>query len=475
VYIADTGNNRVRRVDPTGTLITIAGTGVRGFSGDNSPAVRARLDTPSGLAIDIDGNLYVAETGNHVIRRIATDGTITTLVGTANRGFTGDGGIASAASLDSPRSIAVDKNGVLYIADTGNHRIRRVSPNGPLGPGLISTFPQSDAAIWRQPWGLAVDDSGTVFLSDAQDQRVFRVESTGRISTIAGDGLQGFTGETANGLSARFDTPLGMTFDSFGNLLVADSGNNRIRQLSPSVDLVAPPTSTIDIAVMNAATLVQGPVAAGEIVSIFGTGLGPVDPASPPAAVNGSIPRELAGVQVLFNGHAAALFFVQQNQINLQVPYSIGATQTVEIQVMVNGVLRARSSAGVAGSSPGIFANLLGAAAAVNEDGTINSVDHPAARGSIVTLYATGEGQVLPQPYDGQISGYPSPVPILPVSLRIGGYDAELLFAQSAPGFAGLMQINARVPAGFAPPGILPVLLRVGSSVSSAVVTLAVY
>ena len=473
LYIADTGNHRVRRLDASGRLFTIAGIGERGFGGDNVVAVRARLDTPGSLALDAGGNLYVAETGSHVIRRISTGGILTTVAGTGIRGFIGDGGTAVAASLDSPRSIAIDKNGVLFIADTGNHRIRRVSPNGPFGPGLISTFPESDAAIWRLPWGIAVDDSGSVYLSDAQDQRVFRVESTGRISTIAGDGLQGFTGETAVGLSTRLDTPLGIAIDATGALLIADSGNNRIRQLTPSVDLVTPPTSTSDIAIMNAASLRPGPIAVGEIVSIFGEGLGPIVAAAAPAAIGGSIPRELAGVQVLFNGHAAALFFVQQNQINLQVPYSINGAQFAEIQVLVNGVLRSKTTAGVADATPAIFANSNGAAVVVNEDGTLNAPDNPAARGSVVTMYATGEGQVLPQPSDGQIAGYPSPTPVLPVSLRIGDYGAELLYAQSAPGFAGLMQINARVPGGFAPPGILPVVLQAGSA-ESPPVTIAV-
>jgi uncharacterized protein (TIGR03437 family) len=445
IYVADTGNHIVRRIDPAGIITTIAGTGEHGFSGDNGPGTRARLDTPSAVAVDVNGNVYIADTGNHVIRRVSTAGVIATIVGKV-RGFAGDGGDPLSASLDSPRAIALDAHGILYIADSGNRRIRRVSASTAAGSGLISTFPQPDANLWRLPRGVAVDDSGVVFVSDAADQRVFRIEANGRITAIAGDGIQGFNGEAAPGLSARLDTPMNIAVDPAGNLFAADSGNGRIRKLTPMIDLITAPPVDSSITVVNAASLRAGPIAPGEILSLFGTGLTVSD--GPPA-----------GTQVTFNGNASTLFFVQQNQINLLVPASLAGVRSAQIKVLVNGTVRGQATVEVVDAAPAIFtmANGTGQAAALNEDGTPNSPDRPAPRGTIVTLFATGNG--------GES---------VPVKLRIGDYAAELLYAQAAPGFAGLMQINARVPGGFAPAGLLSVVLQTGSAQSQPGVTLAI-
>lgn len=460
LYIADTGNHRIRKLDAAGTLRTIGGTGRRGFSGDNGPATLAQLDSPGGIALDADGNLCIADTGNHVIRRISPDGRITTLAGNGNRGYAGDGGPPLLAGLDSPRGVAVDSAGNLFISDTGNHRIRRVSTGGGFGAGIINTYPSNSAAIWKQPRGLAVDDSGNLFLADAADQRIFLIEPAGRIAAIAGDGWPGFLGEAAPALSARIDTPLGLIVDAGGNLYFADSGNNRIRKLTPNVEIAPPPSLDAPLTVVNAASLLPGPVARGEMVTLFGTGL----------AADGAV------TEVLFDGHPAALFFVQSTQINLQVPYSIGNVASSELQVRLNGAIRARIQTGVVDSNPGLFTTGggIGQVAALNEDGTLNSAANAAPRGSIVILYATGEGALSPPLGDGQPAGASPSFPVLPVSLRIGDYPADILYAGSAPGFAGLMQVNARVPGGFAPTGILPVVLQVGTNASQSGAVMAV-
>jgi uncharacterized protein (TIGR03437 family) len=442
LYIADSGNHRVRMVAPNGLISTVAGTGEAGFNGDNGNATRARLDTPGGLAADSAGNLYIADTGNHIVRRLTRSGTLTTVAGNLARGFSGDGGAPLTASLDSPRAVAVDADGNLYIADTGNRRVRRVSAGTALGPGIIHTFPSSGADIFRHPRGLAVDREGNVLLTDALDHRVFRIEPTGRISTIAGDGWPGFSAEAEPALPARLDSPLDIAADPAGNLYLADTGNNRIRKLTPNIEIAPPPSFDSPLTIVNAASLIAGPVVPGEIVSLFG------------AALAG----EGAVTEVLINGRAATLLFTSPTQINLLVPESIAAS-TVEFQINVNGITRARAVAAVAQAAPGVFtvAGGVGQAAALNEDGLLNSPSNPAPRGSIVTLFATGTGPAA-----------------LPVSLRIGDYAAELLYSGPAPGFRGLTQINARIPAGFAPPGTLPVTLLAGSASSQPGVVISV-
>ncbi len=441
LWIADTGNHRIRRVDATGRIQTMAGTGLPGFSGDAGLAIRAQLNSPTGLAADSAGNIYVADSANHAVRLISPDGLITTAAGNANRGYSGDGGPPLAATLDSPQALAIHRDGTLFIADTGNRRIRRISTGTALGPGLITTYPANDNAVWHQPRGLAIDDSGRLFISDALDQHVYSIDASGRISTIAGDGLQGFIGDSSDALAGRLDSPGGLTLDPAGNLFLADTGNNRVRKLTPNSEVIAPPPIEAGAALVNAASLQPGPIAPGEIVSIFGAGL---------TAAGQSL-------QVLCDNLPATLLFTSAAQLNLQIPYEIGAGPSIGIQVLSGGVLRAQIVAGVAAAAPAFFttANGVGQAIAVNEDGSLNSESHPAGRGSIVTFYATGEGRRST-----------SQLPALSVEFNIGDYPADLLYAGAAPGFPGLMQINARVPSGFAASGILPVTLKVGSLAS---------
>jgi DNA-binding CsgD family transcriptional regulator/sugar lactone lactonase YvrE len=188
VYFADTDNNRIRRVSPDGSVTTVAGTGESGFGGDGGAATDALLSGPEGLALGRDGDLYLADTGNHRIRVVtAASGRIRTVAGSGNSsGFSGDGAAATAARLSFPRALALDVAGNLYVADSGNNRIRRV------------------------------DTSGT-------------------ITTVAGTGTQGFSGDGGAARAADLDTPFGLAIDAAGNLYVADSGNNRIRVLKFAV------------------------------------------------------------------------------------------------------------------------------------------------------------------------------------------------------------------------------------------------
>jgi sugar lactone lactonase YvrE len=242
VYVADANNQKIRKIDTSGTITTIAGTGVAGAAGDGGPATAAQLAVPLGLAFDGAGNLYVAASTTHRIRRIDTSGTISTVAGTGTAGSTGDGGAATAALLSSPSDVAFDAAGSLYIADRGNHRIRKVT-----AAGVISTFAGTGsigfggdggaataATIWT-PYAVAVDSGGNVYIADNGNKRVRRVTSAGTISTYAGTGqvaaASGSGGDGLPGTAAQLSSPLGTALDAAGNLYVADTGNHRIRRI----------------------------------------------------------------------------------------------------------------------------------------------------------------------------------------------------------------------------------------------------
>ena len=241
LYIADQYNNRIRRVDSTGTITTIAGTEERGFGGDGGPATQAPLFLPTGVAVDVEGNLYIADQYNHRIRRVDSTGTITTIAGTGERRFGGDGGPAIRAQLDAPSGVAVDGAGNLYIADASNHRIRKVDSIGTIttiaGTGEQgfggNGGPASQAHLFF-PTGVAVDSAGNLYIADVGNHRIRKVDSTGTITTIAGTGERGFSGDDGPAIQAQLDDPTGVAVDGAGNLYIADASNHRIRLLTPT-------------------------------------------------------------------------------------------------------------------------------------------------------------------------------------------------------------------------------------------------
>jgi DNA-binding CsgD family transcriptional regulator/sugar lactone lactonase YvrE len=229
VYIADTLNNRVRRVDAEGKITTFAGTGEAGYAGDGKPGREARLNLPTGLAIGFGDTLYIADTGNNVIRQLGPDGVIHTVAGTGEAGYRGDAQRAVDAVLHSPGGLAFDGEGNLYIADTLNQRVRRVDVNGQietvagtgvpgyLGDGSLATGAELNLAtnpLEGIGQGLAVDSRGNVYIADALNHRVRRVDVRGKITTIA-----------------QMKTPLGLAVDEQGALYVADGDDNRVRRI----------------------------------------------------------------------------------------------------------------------------------------------------------------------------------------------------------------------------------------------------
>ncbi len=242
VYISDTLNGRVRMVDTSGKIWTIAGDGTFGYSGDGGAATSAEVNEPSGLAIDGAGNIYFADSGNDVVRRIdRVSGVITTVAGTpGNAGFSGDGSAATAAKLSSPEGIAFDAEGDLFIADSGNEVIRKVdATNGTIStvagePGEAAYNGEGTATthMLNLPWSVAVGPDGALYIADTGNSRIRRVIG-GVISTVAGSNVQSYGGDGHPAIQAALNQPYGIALDPAGDLYIADSGNHCIRKVSP--------------------------------------------------------------------------------------------------------------------------------------------------------------------------------------------------------------------------------------------------
>ena len=239
------GHTTTATLTVTPVINTVAGNGTATFAGDSGLATNASLNGPSGVAVDGSGNIYIADTTNNRIRKVTIAGIITTVAGSANIPL-GDGGLATSASLSGPRGVAVDSSGNIYIADTGNNRIRKFTVGGnistvagsaniPLGDGGLAT-----SASLNGPRSVAFDSSGNIYIADAGNNRIRKVTaSTGIITTVAGNGTATFAGDGAAATSASLSSPSGVAFDSSGNIYIADANNNRIRKVTVSTGFIS--------------------------------------------------------------------------------------------------------------------------------------------------------------------------------------------------------------------------------------------
>jgi prepilin-type N-terminal cleavage/methylation domain-containing protein len=232
-YVADYNNHRIRKISPAGVVSTLAGSGTAGFSDGTGTA--AQFNRPYGVAVDSSGTVYVADNGNQSIRKITPAGVVSTLAGSGTAGFSD--GTGTAAQFDTPLGVAVDASGTVYVADGNNRRIRKISP-----AGVVSTLAGSGtlgfsdgtgtAAQFYIPYGVAVDASGTVYVADTFNYRIRKISPAGVVSTLAGSGTSGSSDGT--GAAAQFYYPGSVAVDNSGTVYVADIGNNRIRKISPA-------------------------------------------------------------------------------------------------------------------------------------------------------------------------------------------------------------------------------------------------
>ena len=505
LYIVDTGNQRVRVV-AGGTISTLAGTGTPGFAGDGKAATSAQLNGPGGVAADSSGNVYIADSANHVVRKITSGGTISTFAGSGgNAGFGGDtgpatsallfnpiglaidksgnvyiadsgnnlirqvvganintvvGGAATVLQLNHPTGIALDSKGVLYIADTGNRRIVRFA-NGtatPFAGNGLTKFsgdngPATLAGI-NDPTGVCVDAAGSVYITDTFNNRIRRVTSDGIITTVAGNGFTGFAGDGGRALNASLSFPRAVIADSSGNIYVADTNNDAIRVLQAQAPAI------FAGGVVNAGSF-NAPISGGALATVFGSNF-----AGSNVSASLPLPTTLGGVSVTVNGRSAPLLFVNSGQVNFQVPWE---TATGKANVVVtNGLTSNTATVNVGTAAPGLFILPGGQAIVQNQDFSLNGPNNPAKTGSTIVVYLTGSGPVNPPVATGALS------PLSPVasatsqtSATIGPSSASVAFAGLTPGFVGLLQMNLVVPASLSS-GDYPLTVSINGEASNS-------
>lgn len=473
LYIADSGHSRVRKVDTEGIISTVAGNGSSGFSGDGGAATTAQLNIPSGVAVDSAGNLYICDQGNGRIRKVNTAGTISTVVGSGN-GFTlGDGGPATSGQLANPIDVAVDSAGNLYIADAGNDKIRKVT-NGVINSILSEGFgncggplPAASSDVGMAV-SLVLDSAGDLFIADHFSNCIHELDTAGTVVTVAGGGAN----NPGNGLPATMAMliqPAGVALDSAGNLYIADNGLGRVQKVTRMAAVTPPVINSGGIT--NAASF-STTVAPGSIVAVFGT-----FPIAIPASSNFPLPTAVSGVSLQFgSAPLAPLFYGGASQINAQIPWELaGQTQTT-VSPALNGQAGAPQTVTLAASAPGIFVvnSQTAQGAILDSNYQLVSAANPATKGSFVQIYCTGLGAVSNQPATGAAApSAPLASTVLTPTVTIGGVPATVEFSGLTPGEVGLYQINAQVPAG-APSGTAEPLIVSINGTASNTATIAI-
>jgi len=465
LYIADAANQRIRKVSPTGVITTVAGNGVsNGYSGDEGSAIDAQLNYPSEVVVDSRGNIYIADVGNQRVRKVSADGIITTVVEAFGRAlavdsadalyFADGGGVhridptgmlttLTTTPLNVPFAAAVDSAGNYFAAEIGSqiYRVRKVSPDGVIttvagGDGTAGYSGDGGPAANAQlngPAALAIDSNDNVYIADSFNGRIWMVSASGIITTVAGSGAPGYSGDGGFATSAQFGSLSGLATDGRGNVYAADQYYNALRLLQP-----ASPKPVIG-AISNAASNVFGAIAPGELVVLTGLGLGPSKLVSATPGADGLYPVHLAETAVLVNGIPASLVYTSATQVAAVVPASAGLGAAV-VLVTFQGQTSFGIPIPVAGSSPGLFTvDFTGRSDAVtiNQNGLI---DEPVDWGDAITLFVTGTGLATA----GSVIFYPdSPLQtVVPVSGDSMQTNA-----------AGVTGIRLPIPSGREAPG----------------------
>ncbi len=255
VYVADGLNNRIRVVSSQGKVSTIAGVEDPGSAGDGGPATDGQLSDPEGIAIDGQGNVYIADKFNNSIRKITPAGVISTVAGTGEAGYSGDGGLAVSCKLNGPTNITFDRENNMYITDAGNNCIRMMTQAGEImtiagtgKAGFNAKAKRATMAMLNAPRGVAVDSIGNIYIADALNYVVRKVTPTGDISTVAGTNASGYSGNDDTAMYATLNMPTGVALDKGGNIYIADQGNNCIRKINTEGIISTVPITQTDSA-----------------------------------------------------------------------------------------------------------------------------------------------------------------------------------------------------------------------------------
>jgi uncharacterized protein (TIGR03437 family) len=357
------------------------------------------------VAVDAAGNIYVADTvGRRVVE--ISNGSYTTIAGNGNIGFGGDDGPGTKAALNDPMGLAVDSSGNVYIADTFNGRIRKLTPSG-------------------------------------------------TITTIAGNGGLYFFGDSGPAIQAALYFPFSVALDPAGNIFIGDTANAVVRELQGTLPAVS------GNGVVNAASFARQ-LSPGALATVFGSNF-----ALRSASAAAPLPSSLGGVSVNVNGLAAPILYVTPTQVNFQVPWAT-ALGPATVTVVVNGGASNAVPVPVLAAAPGLFSLSSGHAVVQNSDFTLNDTTNPAKAGSTIIAYLSGSGPVSPAVADGTATPNSPLVSATSQSnATIGSSTAQVAFAGLAPGFVGLVQVNIVVPAGL-PTGDYPLTITIGSETSNS-------
>jgi uncharacterized protein (TIGR03437 family) len=513
LYVADSGNNRVLRfprpVNQTGRITPDAVIGQTNFTSSVSAVVNASsLRGPAGLAFGPDGDLFVADGGNSRVLEFASGaGSQASAVRVYGQpSFTSSVASTqvSAQTLTTPQGVFVDSAFNLYVADSGANRVvifpntQAAPPTGMaaafvIGQARFDTTAGGSGTTLHTPTSVAVDSAGDIFVSDSNNNRVLEfpslvflpVENASASAAIGQPSINGNTAnwDSSNGLATAdgLAVPVGIYLDRQDTLYVADAGNSRVVQFLKAV------------AAVNAASYQSSvPVPQGGLVSLFGNGI--VSAGSTASAQGTPWPTSLLNRQIVVNDVTPVpLYYIGPTQVNFQYPSAAPVgSERIAIRLADTGELIAGGTILAAATSPGLFtvaSTGTGQAAAVNQDNTINSSSNPAAAGSVITLYGTGQGQVSPQVLDGT----PAPTNPLATTVAVPTSDAKtcttsqpsmcvavgsafgnVQYSGLAPGYIGLWQINVTIPAGTTPGSAVPVRVLIDGAPSNTV-TIAIH
>jgi len=498
LYIAEYAGNRIRKVSTIGTITTVAGPGsTNGALGDGGPATSATLSGPRGVAVDSAGNVYIADSGHARVRKVSLDGTIATVAGGSTASALGDGGPATSAALSNPGGVTVDSAGNIYIADSDHNRVRQVSPAGIIttvagngtggysGDGGLATIASINA-----PWGVAVDSAGTIYIADHSNNRLRIVTADGNINTIAGGGSNS-PGNNGPATGASLSSPVGVALGSGGKVYVSASS---LRLLTPSATPVVPaPSFATDPAGAPAGVASASgwgqftQLGLGSWISIYGSYLAPDSRSWAGTDFKGmDAPTSLDGTSVTIGGQPAFISYISPGQINAQVPTNIG-TGVQPLTVTTSTGTTAVYPVTVNPSEPGLLAPasfLFGFTqyvVALFQDGVtfvlpsgqIAGVpSRPAVAGDVITLYGIGFGSVVPNTPAGQIVQTTTTL-ALAFHLFFQSTEAQVTYAGLAPGVVGLYQFNVTVPK-LSAGGNVPLTFTLGGASGAQALSIAV-
>jgi uncharacterized protein (TIGR03437 family) len=485
-----------------GNIGLLAGNGVRSSSGDGPDPLAASLYDPDAIALDSTGAIYLTEYAPERVRKLAL-GIMSTYLDESNsikynlnvkagsHSLLFDGSVANGALLatpvglllfngatllvktgyafSDPYGMVADITGNLYISDRGLHQIFKITPTGVVSlvagtglPGFSGDGGPATQAALNAPAGLALDGAGSLYIADSGNQRIRVIGTDGNIRTIAGSGVTGFQGDGATADFAALSSPLGVAIDGSGNVLIADSGNNRVRMLT---------LQTTPVPKLGA---LQGPsfatkLSPGGLFTLYGDLLAPAGAAA--QVTSAPWPRDMAGVAVTINGVLAPLYYVSQKQINGQIPFET-ATGTATAIVTSNGSPSASISFTVVPAEPDVLVQGGGTQAiAVNQNGTVNTPSNPAHPGDYEVLYLSGIG--IPDHPVPTGAASPTAEPLArsqyPYTITLKGTATQTFFLGYAPGYPALVQANFQIPANLTP-GDVPLVVTVNGESSTATV-----